>query len=128
MTEVPGNYRTTKLQKYENPPITTTEGLQHGGGSSIYLYYEHNFNTVATGHVVWAMDMLANLPSSQKSSESKISQQAEIQRKSKISDTQRRIPSGIRPFQKTQKNLQEANSANTQKIKTLEANNGVSAL
>lgn len=45
MNKNPKNHRS---QKYENPPITITEGFSYRGGSSIYQNHEFNFNPYST--------------------------------------------------------------------------------
>lgn len=129
MTEAPGDYRTTEPQKYENPPITTTEGLEHGSGSSIYLYHEHHFNSVAASHALWALALPSSLPSPRQLITTKTNQQTEVQQAGELSQAwQRRISQRIRSHKKPQENSQAEYCTNIKKIENLEETNGVGAL
>ena len=65
MNKNPQNHR---LQKYENPPITTTEGLTHlGRVDTIYHSTddELNYSPMAAGYVIRCLHMLHFSPSEQ---------------------------------------------------------------
>ena len=57
------NPKKHRSKKYENPPITTTEGLTHRGGSnSIYQNHELNYSPLASRFLVRDLVGLSQLP------------------------------------------------------------------
>lgn len=57
------NPKKHRSKKYENPPITTTEGLTHRGGSnSIYQNHELNYSPLAFSLLVCNLVGLPKLP------------------------------------------------------------------
>lgn len=63
MNQIPKKHR---KQKYENPPITTTEGFAHRGSSpSTRIHDEFNYSPLAFGDVIRILDCLLELESTQ---------------------------------------------------------------
>lgn len=79
------NPKKHRRQKYENPPITTTEGLTHRGSSSnIYIYHdEFNYSPLGFSFLVCNLVSLPQLPCLQRNTI--LAVKKEIQQKNKAS-------------------------------------------
>ena len=113
-----------RRQKYENPPITTTEGLTHlGRVDTIYhsIHDELNYNPVATSNVVRFLDMLLKCQSQTKT---------ESQALQKLSKTSQRTTTSriCKSSQNSEEKTQAQDKEDKQALHRVQKANGTGAL
>ena len=99
MVKTPIEHRTDEAKKYENPPITTTEGLTHRGGSnSIYQNHEFNYSPLASSFFVRNLVGLPQLPRA-------------------LSNATMATKKALQPGDKTSRGVQKRKTTKTKKVK-----------